>query len=179
MPIETITAAEAVQLLKENPGQVIDVRTPAEHREIHVPGTRLVPLASFDPKRHAAGQPIVYLLCKSGARSQTAAEKCIAAGVTDVRVIEGGITACADAGAPVRRGKKGMTIERQVRAIVGGGVLGFSILGFAIHPAFHAGAAFFGAGLLFAGLTDWCGMALLLARMPWTRGAGGGASCSA
>jgi rhodanese-related sulfurtransferase len=179
MPIETITASEAVKLLKENPGHVIDVRTPVEHREIHVPGAKHVPLADFDPKRHAGDQPIVYLMCKSGARARSAAEKCIAAGVTNVRVIEGGITACAEAGAPVRRGKKGMTIERQVRAIVGGGVLTFTILGFALHPAFHAGAAFFGAGLLFAGLTDWCGLAILLAKMPWNRGTGGGASCSA
>ena len=67
------------------------------------------------------------------------------------------------------RGKKAMSLERQVRVAAGSLVLLGVALAALVHPGFVGLAAFVGAGLLFAGLTDTCGMGLLLARMPWNR----------
>jgi hypothetical protein len=96
----------------------------------------------------------------------------MATGLTDVVVLEGGITAWAGAGLPVVRGRKTMSLERQVRIAAGALVFIGSVFGYFVNPAFIALSAFVGAGLVFAGITDTCGMAMMLAKMPWnTRGA--------
>ncbi len=100
--------------------------------------------------------------------------------------MEGGTIACEAAGLTVVRGQKAISLERQVRIAVGVLVLIGSALGFWVHPYFIGLAAFVGAGLTFAGITDTCGMGMLLARMPWnqvrtecsTKPAAGGTCCS-
>jgi hypothetical protein len=82
--------------------------------------------------------------------------------------VEGGTRAWVACGLPVTRGKKAVSLERQVRITAGALVLLGVGLGF-VHPAFFGIAAFVGGGLLFSGLTDTCGMGLLLAQMPWNR----------
>jgi rhodanese-related sulfurtransferase len=103
----------------------------------------------------------------------------LAAGLTSVANVEGGTLACVEAGLPVVRGKKAISLERQVRIAAGSLVLIGVLLGWLVHPALAGLAAFVGAGLVFAGLTDTCGMGLLLARMPWNRVQDCGASCCA
>ena len=76
------------------------------------------------------------------------------------------------------RGAKVISLERQVRIAAGLLVLVAVTLGWLVHPAFLGLAAFVGAGLVFAGVTDTCGMGLLLARMPWNRVKDCGATCS-
>jgi rhodanese-related sulfurtransferase len=93
----------------------------------------------------------------------------VAAGVANVVNIEGGTLAWEEAGLPVVRGQKMMSLERQVRIAAGALVLIGVILGWLVDPTFAGLAAFVGAGLVFAGLTDTCGMGMLLARMPWNR----------
>ena len=83
--------------------------------------------------------------------------------------VEGGTLAWAEAGLPVVRGKRAISLERQVRIAAGSLVLLGAILGWMVHPVFVGVSAFIGAGLVFAGITDTCGMGLLLARMPWNR----------
>jgi rhodanese-related sulfurtransferase len=92
-----------------------------------------------------------------------------------------GMYAWEQAGLPVNRGKAVLSLERQVRIAAGLLVLTGTILGTWVHPGFYGLAAFVGAGLTFAGLTDWCGMAMLLAKMPWNQRSGvqcAGNSCS-
>ena len=87
-----------------------------------------------------------------------------------MHVVEGGTQAWVAAGLPVVKGSKSaISIERQVR--IGAGILVLTgvILGSLIHPAFFGLSAFIGAGLVFAGVTNWCGMGLLLAKAPWNR----------
>jgi rhodanese-related sulfurtransferase len=164
------TRGEAVNL--------IDVRTPAEYGEVHVDFARNVPLDRLDPKQvaadHARHVGPIYFVCRSGGRSKTACEKMIAAGVTDVVSVDGGTTACDAAGLPVVRGKKAMSLERQVRIAAGALVaIGAALAAFGPDPLWKsigAGlAGFVGCGLVFAGVTDTCGMAMLISRMPWNQ----------
>lgn len=155
------------------PVELIDVRTPVEFREVHVGLARNVPLDRLDAAeikagRNEASQPL-YVICRSGNRARQACEKLQAAGYTNVVNVEGGTQAWEQAGLPVVRGEKAISLERQVRIAAGSLVLIGSALGFFVSPYWIGLAAFVGAGLVFAGVTDTCGMALVLARMPWNQ----------
>ena len=165
---------------------LIDVRTPAEYGEVHVDFAHNIPLDRLDPQQVVAlaGGGPVYFVCKSGGRSQKACEKLLAAGIKDVVSVEGGTAACEAAGVPVVRGRKAMSLERQVRIAAGALVaIGAALAAFGADPLLQrigAGlAGFVGCGLVFAGITDTCGMAMLLARMPWNQACrSAGAACS-
>ena len=153
---------------------LLDVRTPVEFRELHATHARNVPLDRLDPvalmqARNGSKEKPLYLICRSGSRGRQACEKFLAAGFPNVVNVEGGTLAWAECGLPVVRGKKAISLERQVRIAAGLLVLLGALLGWLVHPAFIGLAAFVGAGLVFAGITDTCGMGLLLARMPWNQ----------
>lgn len=184
MTANTIKPQELARHWKEG-GQieVIDVRTPVEFQEVHLEFARNVPLDQLDPKalmqvRNGSANGPLYVVCKSGGRGQQACEKFVKAGFSNVINIEGGTTACVEAGLPVVRGKKAISLERQVRIAAGSLVLLGVGLSF-VHWAFIGVSAFVGAGLVFAGITDTCGMAMLLARMPWNQTRKESASCCA
>ncbi len=180
----TISVHELAKLKEKGELDVVDVRTPAEFREVHAVVARNVPLDTFEPEQVMRGrngtsdQPL-YVMCRSGNRSHKACEKLIKAGFTNIVNVEGGTQAWEQAGHPVRRGKKTISLERQVRIAAGSLVLLGSVLGLTVHPYFAGLAAFVGAGLIFAGVTDTCGMAMLLAKMPWNRVGGDGEQCTA
>jgi len=167
---------------------LIDVRTPAEYGEVHVDFAHNVPLDRLTPQDIAGlgGDGPVYFVCKSGGRSHKACEKMIAAGIDKVVSVEGGTAACEAAGLPVIRGRKAMSLERQVRIAAGTLVaIGAALAAFGPDApvnwkAIGTGlAGFIGCGLVFAGVTDTCGMAMLLARMPWNQAAASSATfCS-
>lgn len=153
--------------------ELLDVRTPVEFREVHVDFARNVPLDRLDPQefkrdRPESGGDPLYVICRSGNRARQACEQIEAVGVAAVNV-EGGTQAWDAAGLPVVRGQKAISLERQVRIVAGALVLLGVILGYFVHPAFLGLSAFVGAGLMFAGITDTCGMAMMLARMPWNQ----------
>jgi rhodanese-related sulfurtransferase len=161
---------------------ILDVRTAVEYRAVHVPNSILHPLHTLDAAkvRELAGDKTVYVMCRSGNRATQAAEKLNASGVSNVEVIEGGIQSWQSAGLPVNRGQAGMSIERQVRVAAGSLVLAGVLLAAFVNPLFIILSGFVGCGLIFAGLTDWCGMGMLLARMPWNNvEAASGSSCCA
>lgn len=170
---------------------LIDVRTPAEFGEVHVDFAHNIPLDRLEPQavKAVAGDGPVYFVCKSGTRSQKACEKLRAAGLEDVVSVDGGTVACEAAGVPVIRGRKVMSLERQVRIAAGALIaIGAGLAAFGPETpvnwqAIGAGlAGFVGSGLVFAGITDTCGMAMLIARMPWNQASGGAcrtaATCS-
>jgi rhodanese-related sulfurtransferase len=154
------------EALAEGNVRLIDVRTPAEYGAVHIEGSILMPLDRLAPSEVAG--PVV-LVCRSGKRAEQARRKLAAAGCGNLAVLEGGVTAWEQAGLPVKRGKAVLSLERQVRIAAGLLVLAGVVLGFLVHPGFFGLSAFVGAGLTFAGLTDWCGMAQLLAKMPWNQ----------
>ncbi len=172
--MKTITPAQLQTLLTAQPGlSVLDVRTPLEFAEVHVPQAHNIPLDQFDPQsllrsgQLSRDQP-AYLLCRSGVRAAKAADKIAREGLDNAVVVEGGTQAWIEAGLPVDRGAvKVISLERQVRIAAGSLVLTGVLLAVFVHPYFIGLSAFVGAGLVFAGTTDWCGMGLLLAKMPW------------
>jgi rhodanese-related sulfurtransferase len=162
---------------------LLDVRTPAEHAEIHVPGVYLAPLDRLDAamlarvNTFAKDQPL-FIFCRSGNRAKQAAEKLEKSGYKQCQVVEGGTMAWAEAGLPVNRGaSKVISLERQVRITAGAIVLTGALLAHFVNPAFIWLSGFVGAGLLFAGITDWCGMGMLISKMPWNQ-RGVGAPCA-
>lgn len=170
--MKMIPPIELQNLLAAQPGlPLLDVRTPVEFAEIHVPQARNVPLDQLQPGtlQLLKDQP-VYLLCRSGQRAAKAAEKFAKAGFLQPVVVTGGTLAWIDANLPVIRGQsKVISLERQVRIAAGALVLTGVLLGWFVHRGFYGVAAFVGAGLVFAGVTDFCGMGLLLAKLPWNR----------
>ncbi|MBY0396976.1 MAG: DUF2892 domain-containing protein [Thermoleophilia bacterium] len=179
----TITPQALYEKVKAGePVELIDVRTPAEFGEVHATIARLVPLDALDPKavmaaRTGAASAPLYAICRSGNRSRKACEAFLSAGFSNVVNVEGGTVAWEQAGLPVERGRKAISLERQVRIAAGALVVLATALGYFVHPAFLGLSAFVGAGLVFAGVTDRCGMAMMVAKMPWNQ-RGGGAACA-
>jgi rhodanese-related sulfurtransferase len=160
----------------ENP-YLIDVRTRREYAQVHVPGAILAPLESLDVagvrrQTSGSGDAPLYILCQSGTRAKQAIGRLQARGVSHCVLVEGGTAAWVRAGLPVeRQAVSGMSLERQVRVAAGLLVFAGTVMGALVHPVILVLPAFVGAGLVFAGVSDKCGMALLLARMPWNRAA--------
>ena len=154
------------------PVELIDVRTPAEFQEVHVDFARNIPLDRLDPRSlseyREANAKSLYVICRSGGRSRMACEKLSSAGLSVVNV-DGGTQAWDEAGLAVVRGRKTVSLERQVRIAAGSLVLLGAALGYFVHPYWIGLSGFVGAGLIFAGVTDTCGMGMILARMPWNR----------
>jgi rhodanese-related sulfurtransferase len=167
----SIDPQAAMNLLKSQPGaRLIDVRTRAEFDQVHADPAHHIPMEQLGPKDLGdSGEPVL-LICKSGARASNCANR-LAGGVpAPLYIVEGGTEGWLRAGLPVQRGQRRViSLERQVRIAVGSGVLAFSVLALTLSPWFALGSAFMGSGLIFAGITDWCGMGLLLARMPWNK----------
>lgn len=163
---------------------LVDVREDFEHAEERIAGAALVPLSKFnaDEVRRLAGGKRVVFHCRSGKRSADAATRFAGDGGS-VLHLAGGIEAWKSSGMPVvRPSKAGLPVMRQVQ-IVAGGLVALGVgLGTTVSPWFLALSGFVGVGLMFAGISGWCGMAKLLAVMPWNRAkcrGVSGSSCAA
>lgn len=152
---------------------LIDVRTPNEFQESHISDSMNVPLADLgrfaNELREEASRSKIVLVCRTGRRAEIARQRLAKQGVNNACILAGGIVAWSNEGHAVRNGRKGMSIERQVRITAGSLVVIGVGLGFWLHPGFFGIAAFVGAGLVFAGITDTCGMAILLGQLPSNR----------
>ena len=153
---------------------LVDVREPVEHAENHIDGAKLIPLGQLEKRigeidRNAQ----VVVMCRSGKRGMAALKKLADLGFKDVRNLEGGILAWEEAGHPVNRsGQKVFPLMQQVQLTIGLGVLTGSVLALTVNPNWVFLCAFFGAGLTMAGSTGWCGLAILMSKMPWNRVSG-------
>ncbi|MGA2556317.1 MAG: rhodanese-like domain-containing protein [Verrucomicrobiota bacterium] len=165
------------------PARLLDVRTPAEFAAAHVPGAKLIPLDDLDPaslaREPGAEKSPVYVLCQSGGRARQAIARLERAGIRGCVLVEGGTQAWIDAGLPVERGpSRVLPLMRQVQITVGFISAAGAVLALAANPLFAIIPLVMGCGLLFAGLTGTCGLALALAKMPWNRAPSCGSCCA-
>jgi rhodanese-related sulfurtransferase len=152
--------------------RIIDVRTTGEFESAHIPGAYNVPLDQLPEHSNelSSVQQTVVLVCQSGARAAKAEESLRAAGMCNMRLLEGGMGAWSAAGLPVKVTKARWSLERQVRLVAGSIVL-ISILLSIAFPWTRFIGGFVGAGLTFAALTNTCAMGMMLAKLPYNRGA--------
>ncbi|MGW0432561.1 rhodanese-like domain-containing protein [Micromonospora sp. NPDC003197] len=153
--------------------RILDVRTPAEFETAHIPGAYNVPLDLLREHRAellAHLDEDVVLVCRSGARAAQAEQTLAQAGLTNLRVLGGGMMSWQASQAPVNQGRARWDLERQVRLVAGSIVL-VSILASVFVPGLKWVAAFIGAGLTFAALTNTCAMGMLLSKLPYNQGA--------
>jgi rhodanese-related sulfurtransferase len=157
---------------------LIDVRSPAEYRDGHIPGAHLAPLDELKVSNLpdiASGAGLradkpLYLTCHAGLRAEQAAQVFREAGLNHLVLVRGGTEAWQKAGLPIKRCGNSLSLERQVQIAVGSLLVLKVFFGFTVHELFFVAGAVIGTGLITAGLTRWCGMAKLIARMPWNRG---------
>ncbi|MFC8584151.1 rhodanese-like domain-containing protein [Streptomyces sp. NPDC057217] len=155
---------------------VIDVRTPGEFASGHLPGALSIPLDRIGDAlpeiRGAADRGEVLVVCASGARSASACRTLAEHGVT-AATLAGGTGAWADGGHDLHRPEGGprasWAMERQVRFTAGSVVLLGLLLGLLVHPVFQLLSAGIAAGLVFSAVTNTCGMAVLLGKLPHNR----------
>lgn len=147
---------------------LLDVRGPLEFESERIEGSRNVPLDELERRVDEVPAGDLVIVCRTGVRATIAADTLRRHGRAG-RVLEGGVVAWRKAGLPLKEGKKRLGVDRQVQLIVGAAVLSTALLGAFVSPWFLVVTSFFGAGLLFAGATGTCGLALLLMKAPWNR----------
>jgi rhodanese-related sulfurtransferase len=152
--------------------RILDVRTPGEYESMHIRGAYNVPLSTLgehaDEIRATVNEPVV-LICQSGNRARQAELALRECSMSNVHVLEGGMAGWTALGLPVERGRKRLSLERQVRILAGGMAAVGGVLALAVNPLFALVPTFVGSGLVFAGVTDTCGMAMVLSRLGYNR----------
>jgi len=177
--INTISPQSLDSLLnREQAATLIDVRTPAEYRSGHATGAISIPLDELHPEKlpgllgdtRLGHEHPLFLTCHSGIRAGKAAERLQNAGFKNLFLLEGGTQAWNRAGLPMQRCGSAMSLERQVQIAIGMLLVLKVFFGFTVNELFFAAIPIIGAGLIVAGITRWCGMARLIALMPWNKG---------
>lgn len=167
MPIQSVSAKQLSVWVNNNEVELIDVREPAEHATTTIAGSLLVPLGAITASDLPQTDKKLVLFCQKGLRGESACKK-VASPEQVVFNLEGGLTAWIEAGYDtISSGKKVLPLDRQVQLCIGATVLTSSLLAYFYQPAFLWLSAFFGAGLTFAGATGFCGLAKVMAKMPW------------
>lgn len=172
MPLKTIDANTLKTWLDKGEAVLVDVREPGEHGAQRIPGAFHLPLAKVCKSAlPETSRRKLVIHCKAGKRGGAACEKLLAEDPNlEIYNLAGGLDAWTQAGhAVASSGKFFLPLDRQVQLAIGTGVLAGVVLGYALHPGFLLLVALFGAGLINAGLTGWCGLALLMAKMPWNQ----------
>ena len=169
--LETIEPTSLKNLLDKQKVLLVDVREAGEHRREQIPGSILVPLSDFDPKKipdETAKQLVLH--CQTGIRSAQAAQKLFVAGHSQVTHLQGGLNAWKAAGNETIISRSApISIMRQVQIVAGSLVLSGVLLGTFVSPIWYILSGFVGAGLTFAGITNTCAMGLLLAKLPYNQ----------
>jgi rhodanese-related sulfurtransferase len=172
----SVTPAELHALCHGGNTEILDVRTLGEFAAAHIPGAVPSPLHTLNAAAHLNARidrsKPVYVVCQSGGRAGQAIQQFQDAGFHGCVLLEGGTQAWIDAGLPVVKGEsRTLPLMRQVQIVVGILSGAGAALALGIHPGFAVLPLLTGCGLLFAGLTGKCGLALLLAKMPWNNAA--------
>lgn len=163
--VETTTVTSLRAALSDHGTTVLlDVRTPSEYHAEHIDGTVNLPLDQLGQHTQEIADAVaqrVVVICQTGTRASRAATTLAEAGIGQVAVLDGGMTAWSNSGGPVNSASStSWTLERQVR-LVAGGLVATSVLGSTWAPRLRYLAGAIGTGLVIA--------ATLLARLPHNR----------
>jgi rhodanese-related sulfurtransferase len=174
MTIPTISNVEAKRRLADGSAILVDIREPMEHAREAIPGAFLRPVSTFDPRSLDAiggkNAPAIIFHCQSGKRTADNADRLRTCGVPESYILEGGLSGWKAAGYPTSIDRtKPIELHRQVQIAAGLLILTGMLLAWLVSPLFLGLSAFTGAGLVFAGISGWCGMARILGLMPWNR----------
>ena len=169
MDVINIDAITAKDWLDKNEAILIDVREKAEHDSEKITGSILCSLSSICCDKIPSTEQKIIIYCQRGLRGNNACQKLLSENENlPVFNIEGGIEAWIRNGFLTEKGKaRVLPLDRQVQICIGSSVLIFSLLAYFTNPSYALGAAFFGAGLINAGLSGWCGLAKIIAKAPW------------
>ncbi|MFH7827983.1 rhodanese family protein [Kluyvera chengduensis] len=172
MTVEEITPRAALALIEQG-AMLVDIRDPDEYAREHIPAARLLPLSKIEQgiTLSTNGDAVIIFHCQSGNRTRNNLNRLIAAAApAQVKLLAGGIEAWRQAGLATAVDKsQPLPLMRQVQIAAGVLILLGVVLGYSLSSAFFLLSGFVGAGLTFAGVTGFCGMARLLAVMPWNR----------
>lgn len=165
-----IDADQAHAMLEQGDALLIDIRHAAEHAFERIPGSRLVPEKRLDEVRAIGADKPVILYCRTSRRTAAAVDQLAAQGFGAVH-LDGGIESWKKKGHATERspGAPVFSVMQQVQITAGSLIVGSTLLGAFVSPAWLGLTGFVGAGLLFTGLSGWCGMAAVLEKMPWNR----------
>lgn len=174
MSTNFVSPTEA-RALSESHVMLIDIRGQDEWRREHISSARSLPLEQLKPdclsELLLGENDTILFYCQSGIRTNKALAQLIAAAhPAKALIVEGGLDACKAAGFPIEVDRRQpVLLMRQVQIIAGALILCSTLAGALLSPAFYTVASFVGVGLFFAGVTGWCGMAKVLAMMPWNK----------
>lgn len=166
-----LTPKDTAERVNAGQAVLVDIREPDEYAREHIPGAISLPVSALDQAdlKLEAGQQAIFH-CKSGMRTDS---NCVVLAnhvEGDAFMLEGGLDAWRATGLPTNKDASApLEISRQVQITAGSLVLIGVLLGWFVAPAWLGLSVFVGAGLMFAGLSGWCGMATLLQAMPWNR----------
>ena len=174
MTVPVMTPVEAQRRLDEGSAVLIDIREPMEHAREAIPGAKLCPLSRLDQTTLSAlagrDASAIIFHCQGGKRTRDNADRLRACSLPQSYMLEGGLAGWKSAGYPTRIDRaQPIELQRQVQIATGGLILLGLVLAWLVSPLFVALTAFVGGGLVFAGISGWCGMAHLLALLPWNR----------
>jgi rhodanese-related sulfurtransferase len=169
----SISVHDAQGLINEQNSHCIllDVRSPSEYRSVHAKSAINIPLeniSSSDTIEQLKNKKVICI-CQSGSRGKKAVETLSSLGITNVTNVEGGTTAWVNSNLPITKGERSISMERQVRITAGAIVLLGALAAAILSTYFIIIPIFVGSGLLYSGITDTCGMALILSRCPWNK----------
>lgn len=169
--LKEINAVTLKKWLESDRALLIDVRESGEFFAEHIPGAKLMPLSRFDSQVVAQNNnKKIVLYCQSGNRSAQAAQKMIDLGFDEVFHLQGGLPTWKAAGYPTKVNKNApISMFRQVQIVAGSLVFLGTVLGAFVSPWFLLLSGFVGCGLVFAGVSNTCAMAMLLAKLPYNQ----------
>ena len=170
MSVRIVSPQNAHELIGRG-AVLVDIRAADEYAREHIAQAHNISMERLAGGGLPAGEiDAVIFHCRSGNRTRTNAGALGACARGEVYVLEGGLDAWKKAGLPVIvDAAQPLELSRQVQIVAGSVVVLGAVLGATVAPWFHALSALVGAGLVFAGLSGFCGLARVLMRMPWNR----------
>lgn len=176
MQTSRISAQEFMLLNEKEQLSIVDVRTPMETAGEYLAGSIFLPVQELTPETFDKAtdtiekEKPIYLLCQRGIRADTTVKKLENVDGIHLVVIEGGLNELKDKGQVTNKGASNIiALDRQVRIAAGALVLTGVLLGMSVNTTFYALSAFVGAGLVFSGVTNTCGLGVILSKMPWNK----------